>query len=61
MDGYYLRLGVEAMGLAPKEVQILLVEVRKGLKGHGNPYLRLLITFTPVFYLIRNANVLITV
>jgi len=49
------------MGLAPEEVQMLLVEVRKGLKGHGNPYLRLLVTFTPVFCLIRNANVLMTV
>jgi len=52
---------VEAIKLAPKEVQILLVKVRKGLKRHSNPYLRLLVTFTPIFYLIRNANVLITV
>jgi len=52
---------VEAIRLTPKEVQMLLIEVRKGLKGHGNPYLHLLVTFTPIFCLIRNANILITV
>jgi len=40
---------------------MLLIKVKKGLKGYSNPYLYLLVTFTFIFYLIRNVNVLITV